>query len=246
MVVCTLCGANNPDGYEICTECGADLSEVTPVNAEGETVDPTDREGVERTVPLEDVIGPKWKTVVELEITPERLRWRRNAIILSVVPSIVLLLTMVLWRSDYSLEFMGEYPMWDETLSLFDAMSYEDWPMTLAFVITVIFGILGLLSPMYSLIAPLMLYITIVLGRTFDVAYGASATGAFATYTCDIWMFVFTGVLCIVLLVVCWLSARYMSRSLSPEGKAVDKSVGVFKLGFFYNIDRRWYRVALR
>ena len=93
MVLCPQCGKDNPDGYEACQGCGAVLPESSVREQSLGTSLGFDSQDVEAVVPPE-VLLKKFKAIVELRKTPERLRFRRNAIILSVVPSVVVLLML--------------------------------------------------------------------------------------------------------------------------------------------------------
>ena len=242
MVLCPQCGKENPDEHEACRECGAVLPESPVMEQSLGTSLGFDSQDVETVVPPE-VLLKKFKAIVELRKTPERLRFRRNAIILSVIPSVVVLLMLAFWSPEYSVAIDDWIPFEGEGLSFYDVASMEGNALILPMIVLcAVAAVSGILSPMCSTVGPIILICLIIISDSFTVYSG----GHSLQYSCvgPMWYAgILIGVLCTV---TAYISACFMSRSLSPDGRVRDRSTGVFHLGLLYNVDRNWNRVARR
>lgn len=197
---------------------------------------------VESVVPPE-VLLKKFKAIVDLRKTPERLRFRRNAIVLSVVSSVIVLLMLVFWRPEYSVTLAERFSMNSVDLSFLDVAHMDNNPLILIYFVFIAFtAVLGLLSPMYSFLAPIFLVSLLLFTDSFTL-YSENFS---IHYSCvgPMWYAgILTGVLCVVITII---SVGFMNKSLSPDGRVWDRSTGVFHLGLLYNVDRKWNRVVRR
>lgn len=242
MVLCPQCGKDNPDGYEACQGCGALLPESSVGEQSLGTSLGFDSQDVEAIVPPE-VLLKKFKAIVKLRKTPERLRFRRNAIILSVVPSVIVLLTLAFWSPDYSLTIDDWNPLDGGGLSFFDVASMEGNELNrLMIALCAVAAVAGILSPMYSTPGPIFLVCLIIISDSFTV-YSGDFTLQYSCVDPIRYVGILIGVLCTVM---AYISARFMNRSLSPDGRVRDRTTGVFHLGLLYNVDRNWNRVVRR
>ena len=165
---------------------------------------------VESVVPPE-VLLKKFKAIVDLRKTPERLRFRRNAIVLSVVSSVIVLLMLVFWRPEW-------FSMNSVDLSFLDVAHMDNNPLILIYFVFIAFtAVLGLLSPMYSFLAPIFLVSLLLFTDSFTL-YSENFS---IHYSCvgPMWYAgILTGVLCVVITII---SVGFMNKSLSPDGHRV-------------------------
>ena len=231
MSSCPRCGRENPDSSRYCESCGVSL-----------TVD----DEVERIIPQEEFT--RGMEFVEIRKTPERLRDRRIAIVLSVITSVSSLLMLFLWRMEFTLEtpFMTEL----ESMSFLEiaaVSSYGTWIYILIVlaVVASVFGILSSLVAAYS--ATIVMVVSVLSCLPFY------ATQSFGLVDLPV-VYSVSGLdqLCIPVFisfaidVVGLLAGAFAAKSVSMDRRILDRKTGVRHLGLMYNVDREWNHVARR
>ena len=231
MSSCPRCGRENPDSSRYCESCGVSL-----------TVD----DEVERIIPQEEFT--RGMEFVEIRKTPERLRDRRIAIVLSVITSVSSLLMLFLWRMEFTLEtpFMTEL----ESMSFLEiaaVSSYGAW-IYILIVLAVVASFLGILSSFVAAYSATIVMVVSVLSclpfyaiQSFglvDLPVVYSVSGLDQIYIPVFISFAID--------VVGLLAGAFAAKSVSIDRRIFDRKTGVRHLGLMFNVDREWNHVARR
>ena len=185
---------------------------------------------------------------VEIRKTPERLRDRRVAIVLSVIASVSSLVMLLLWRMEFTLEtpIMTEL----ESMSFLEiaaVSSYGAW-IYILIVLAVVASFFGILSSfvaaysativmVVSVLSCLPFYATQSLGLVdLPVVYSVSGLD-------QIYILVFIS---FAIDVVGLLAGAFAAKSVSIDRRIFDRKTGVRHLGLMFNVDREWNHVARR
>lgn len=147
MVYCVGCGTENPDGADVCLECGSEIYVTSRSDSDDRTCGKS---------PGDDGGTAPQKQVVILEKTPGRIRDRRMAISLSMIVSVASLVLLFLWNFDFiavfRLDIGLEIPDVDMGMTILDSARASGNVVVLSgIVFTTVFALAGFLTPLLSI-----------------------------------------------------------------------------------------------
>ncbi len=196
-----------------------------------------------------------WERIVAIEKTPERIALRKRAIAMAYISSIITIVFLLAWSTDYYVHFHTGNEIVDSIvnpvqtgISYFDVYSISsNTILMVAFVLAMILSILGFLSPMYSGCGGIFAMLVASQSFSFEGTYQMNSLVSLdAEYIMtDPVNMVVSFIIPLVTMLLGLTSTCLMGKSISRNMSVRDNNTGIPWLGLKYMTDK-WNIVARR
>lgn len=196
-----------------------------------------------------------WERIVAIEKTPERIALRKRAIAMAYISSIITIVFLLAWSTDYYVHFHTGNEIVDSIvnpvqtgISYFDVYSISsNTILMVAFVLAMILSILGFLSPMYSRCGGIFAMLVASQSFSFEGTYQMNSLVSLdAEYIMtDPVNMVVSFIIPLVTMLLGLTSTCLMGKSISRNMSVRDNNTGIPWLGLKYMTDK-WNIVARR
>ena len=196
-----------------------------------------------------------WERIVAIEKTPERIALRKRAIAMAYISSIITIVFLLAWSTDYYVHFHTGNEIVDSIvnpvqtgISYFDVYSISsNTILMVAFVLAMILSILGFFSPMYSGCGGIFAMLVASQSFSFEGTYQMNSLVSLdAEYIMtDPVNMVVSFIIPLVTMLLGLTSTCLMGKSISRNMSVRDNNTGIPWLGLKYMTDK-WNIVARR
>lgn len=253
MRFCTRCGSENPDDGSFCWKCGSGLypgdaseSSASDVVVAGESDTVAGRniaDDVEGYIPELD--DDRRGRCMVLKKTPDRIRYRRYSMVMTVVCAAAILAVLFLWEYNMVDQVSG-YVLDHESESFLEIADISPYGsiIQILVVLTAIVAVVGLISVRVQGIAAVLL---IIVGFISAIPFEVDELFLTHTYVLDgIGEPIMFMVVIFIILGLESLGEIFMAKCLNKDGRVMEMETSMKSRGLMFNIDSDWNTVWRR
>ena len=264
MMFCGKCGAENPDDFSFCSNCGAPLVKSKAPENRGEKITPAAghntpepekkktagelrREAMLADPDIESIDDsmrdPVKGEYVSLKRTSSRCSARLYSQLFSWIGTAVSLVAVFLVKIDYKVSLLKDGPVVDyRSVTILEVAKMNADLGTyiyIAFGVIILFGMLGILSASFgsfSIFGYMALTVMVMFPFNNSQSYNLGYYMVNDFPVIILIMMIVIGILFII-------SDIFMRRCLNKNGRYIDSETAIRYHGLLFNIDVEWFKV---